>query len=93
MSDQLYEALDSVTDEASFLRFVEMLQADRQASEDQPVTPDGFQGEWANQTIGSFLSAAIAWAEDSGFGVRPGPKPSNHWSLFAHFLYAGRGYE
>lgn len=92
-SDQLFESLDSVVDEHSFTRFVELLVADRQSSEDLALTVDGFQGEWANQTIAGFLEAAAAWAKDSAFGERPGPKFRNPWQLFAAFLWAGRGYE
>jgi hypothetical protein len=29
------------------------------------TTPDGFQGQWANQTIAGFLEASAAWAKDS----------------------------
>ena len=89
----LFAKLESVADEATFMRFVEALAAERKASEDLVESSDGFRGEWANQTIGEFLSAASAWAKDSSFGQRPGPKPANSWQLFAMFLWAGRGYE
>jgi hypothetical protein len=93
MTDSLFQSLASVEDEASFLLFVEQLRTDRANSENEPLTLDGFQGKWANQTIAEFLEAATAWAEDSGFGARPGPKPLNPWQQFAHFLLAGRIYE
>ena len=89
----LFAKLEAVADEASFVRFVDALAADRAASEALTQSADGFQGEWASQTIGEFLAAASAWAADSGFGQRPGPRPENSWRLFAMFLYAGRGYE
>ena len=92
-SDQLFEVLEGVTDESSFVRFVELLAADRQSADSLALTVDGFQGEWANQTIADFLEAASAWAKDSAFGEQPGPKPGNPWQLFATFLWAGRGYE
>ncbi len=92
-SDQLFESLQAVVDERSFIRFVELLVADRQSADSLALTVDGFQGEWANQTIDGFLGAASAWARDSAFGERPGPKPSSPWQLFATFLWAGRGYE
>jgi len=92
-SDQLFEALEAVADESSFVRFVELLVSDRQSADSLALTLDGFQGDWANQTIADFLEAASAWAKDSAFGGRPGPKPSNPWQLFATFLWAGRGYE
>ena len=99
MSDALNQKLEAVKDEATlkdeatFLAFVEALKAERASVENLVITPDGFQGEWANGTITEFLEAAATWAKDSGFGVRPGPKPSNAWRLFAQFLWAGRAYE
>jgi hypothetical protein len=92
-STQLFETLEAVTDEASFVRFVELLAADRQLADSLALTPDGFQGAWANQTIFDFLRAGAAWAKDADFGEQPGPKPTNKWQLFASFLWAGRGYE
>ena len=92
-SDQLSEALEAVADESSFVRFVELLIADLQSTDSLALSADGFQGNWANQTIADFLEAASAWAIDSSFGERPGPKPGNPWQLFATFLWAGRGYE
>ena len=91
--DKLFESIATVADESSFVRFVELLLADRQFADSLALTVDGFQGEWANQNIASFLEAASAWAKDSEFGERPGPKASNPWQLFATFLWAGRGYE
>lgn len=92
-SDQLFEFLEAVSDESSFIRFAELLAADRRSADSLTLTIDGFQGDWANQTIADFLTAAAAWAADSAFGERPGLKPSNPWQLFATFLWAGRGYE
>lgn len=89
----LFVALNAVVDEDSFVRFVALLLEDRRAAESLPPTMDGFQGEWANQSIACFLDAANTWAMDSGFGERPGPKPGNPWHIFAMFLWAGRGYE
>ena len=93
MADSLNQKLEAVKDEATFLAFVEALSADRAGVDNLAATLDGFQGMWANGTIAQFLHAAVAWANDSGFGARPGPKPSNVWRLFAQFLWAGRGYE
>ena len=92
-SDTLLDALSAVTDEATLLAFVEALTADRQLAESLPVSLDGHQGPWASQTILEFLRASAAWAHDSEFGVRPGPKSDNPWQLFANLLWAGRGYE
>jgi hypothetical protein len=92
-SNKLSQALEAVADESSFLRFVELLGADRKLADSAAPSSDGFQDAWANQTITSFLGAAAAWARDSGFGQHPGPKPNNSWQMFALFLWAGRGYE
>jgi hypothetical protein len=93
MSDALYQVLEEVTDEQSFIRFAEALEHDRRSVEEREVTMDGFRGEWANQSISGFLEAATAWARSSAFGTRPGPKPDNPWRLFALFLWAGRSHE
>lgn len=93
MTDHLFAASQSVSDEQSFLAFARALKADRESSDGASLTPDGFQGEWANNSISDFIESAVAWAEDSDFGSRPGPKPANTWTLFAAFLWAGRGYE
>jgi hypothetical protein len=93
MNDAVTAALESTHDEASFLHFVDVLLKERQEVDGQAVTLDGFQGAWANQTISEFLAAARAWASDSGFGARPGPKADNSWRQLAQFLYAGRSYE
>ncbi|MXV05667.1 MULTISPECIES: DUF7660 family protein [unclassified Xanthomonas] len=91
--DPLFDALLSVEGKASFMRFVALLIAERSAVDSQTPSSDGFQGAWANHSIADFLGAANAWAEDSEFGARPGPKPTNVWRLFATFLFAGRSYE
>jgi len=91
--NKLFELAKLSIDDSSFLHFVEALSADRKSVESLPVSPDGFQGEWANQSIQEFLAAAVRWAKDSEFGIWPGPKPSNPWQLVALFLWAGRGYE
>ncbi|MCE1244866.1 hypothetical protein [Oryzomicrobium sp.] len=91
--DVLFESLQTVKDESSFLCFVGLLAEDCATSEKAALSTDGLQGEWENQTIQDFLLTAKSWADDSDFGVRPGPKPENPWVLMAFFLWAGRGYE
>lgn len=91
-SETLLALLEAVVDESTFLRFAEALSrisplSQRTASRLLPV--DG----WENQELGAFLEASVAWARDSDFGARPGPKPANPWALFAAFLWAGRSYE
>ena len=93
MSELLFAHLEAVVDKDTFLAFVNALAQDRRAAESLSPNGDGHQGEWANSSIREFLEAAQAWALDSDFGLRPGPKPKNPWRLFASFLWAGRGYE
>lgn len=93
MPDLLFASLEAVVDETTFLAFIAIFTQDRAAAESLPISVDGRQGEWANQSILAFLEAGHAWAEDSGFGQRPGPPSHNPWQLFASFLWAGRGYE
>lgn len=57
---QLHEQIEAVTDEATFLAFVQVLANDRRA--------DG--KNWENDSIEDFLEAAGSWADDSGFGAR-----------------------
>ena len=95
---QLPEALDSVSDAASFLAFARLLAADRvdevrkeAASPSQPYGP-GANG-WENGTIEAFLESAISWAEATDIGLSQGLTPDNPWKRFAVFLYCGKIYE
>jgi hypothetical protein len=97
-AEQLTEMLANVSDEKSFLRFVEALIADRRsaanAEKENPVGPwRADAGGWENTSIESFLAAAAAWATDSDFGLEQGLVESNAWKRFAAFLYAGKIYE
>ena len=94
MEKPLDELLAEVTDEASFLRFVRALtedyEADRAEAKRRPPAPysAGPLG-WENGTIGAFLEAGTAWAEDSGDrGLSKNP-----WHRCASILFAGKGYE
>lgn len=89
----LFEALNTVSDEQSFIRFAELLAAEAPSkAENLLQSQKGLRG-WENTTLKDFLSSACSWAEDSDFGARPGPKSFNPWQQFAMFLWAGRGYE
>lgn len=91
---ELHEILDEVKDEKSFLNFVRALMKDRETHEGKPVDEVGFEGDWASNDIAGFLESAIAWAEDSDFGIRQDPDlQSNRWKQFAGFLYSGKIYE
>lgn len=95
---QLHDALDSVTDAASFLAFVRLLVADRiddvQKDADRPSQPFGPGANgWENGTIEDFLGAAVSWAEATNIGLSQGLAPDNPWKRFAVFLYSGKIYE
>ena len=89
----LIEALHTVSDEQSFIRFAELLAAEAPSKAEISQQPQESMGGWENTALKDFLSSACSWAEDSDFGARPGPKSFNPWQQFAMFLWAGRGYE
>jgi hypothetical protein len=95
---QLSEMLENVSDEKSFLLFVEALIADRMHAaamrKGNPAGPWGPDaGGWENTSIDKFLESAVAWATDSNFGTNQGLSASNPWKRFAVFLLAGKIYE
>lgn len=95
---ELHEQLDCVVDQKSFLAFARALAQDRAAAAKaetvNPASPYGpVAGGWENISIESFLEAAIAWAEDSDFGLKQGLNASSPWKQFAVFLYSGKIYE
>jgi hypothetical protein len=95
---ELYELVEAVSDEKSFLAFVHALREDRElAAEAEKASPSGVYGPaqrgWENTTIESFLEAAHAWAEASEFGARQDLSKASPWKKFAVFLYCGKIYE
>ena len=95
---ELHEVLESVSDENSFLAFVNELRKDRELSvAGQKVMPSNPYGPtqrgWENITIESFLRAAHAWAEDTNFGATQDLGNASPWKKFAVFLYCGKIYE
>jgi hypothetical protein len=95
---ELREALESVSDEISFLAFVRLLAEDRRHELEKdaasPSSPYGSSANgWENGTIESFLGAAVAWAEATDVGLSQGHSPENPWKRFAAFLYCGKIYE
>lgn len=80
---QLHERLEKVTDQATFLAFVQALIANRRDDAEH----------WENASIEDFLEAASAWAEDSAFGSQQGLSLASPWRQFATFLYSGKIYE
>ena len=90
--------LAAVADQSSFLAFARALKTDRERAVKAASDPSAGAAEpvveaWQNDTIESFLGAAIAWAEDSRFGASQGLKHDNPWKKFALFLQCGKMYE
>jgi hypothetical protein len=95
---ELHDLLESVSDEQSFLTFVNALRKDREtdvaAEKAVPSSPYGpTQGGWENVTIESFLDAASSWAESTSFGESQNLRGASPWRKFATFLYLGKIYE
>lgn len=91
----LSSLLDEVQNSQSFLAFAKALLEERK-KEDQSDQKEPFglsEFGWENDTISSFLESAIAWAEDTDFGIDQGIDPKNLWRRFALFLYSGKIYE
>ncbi|MDZ5602036.1 hypothetical protein SJI00_04475 [Pseudomonas sp. RP23018S] len=82
----LQALLHQVHDDQTFLHFARALMADKTAC------PAG-GADWQNHRVEAFLESAIAWAEDSDFGISQGLQASNPWQQFAVFLYCGKIYE
>jgi hypothetical protein len=80
---QLHEQLEAVSDEVTFLKFVQTLAADRRANAET----------WGNGSIEEFLEASSSWAEDSEFGSSQGLSTASPWKKFDVFLYCGKIYE
>lgn len=93
VENPLFEALGTVSDEQTFIRFAKLMATDAPSKAHASVHPLMETGGWENTTMKDFLSAACSWVEDTDFGTRPGPKSVNPWKQFAMFLWAGRGYE
>jgi hypothetical protein len=95
---ELYQLLELVKDEQSFLTFVEGLCEDRkldaEAEGSSPSSPYGPTARgWENVTLESFLEAARRWAIDSKFGANQNLGSASPWRKFAAFLYSGKFYE
>jgi hypothetical protein len=90
----LDELLDQVNSKETFLSFVDALQDDWEAEQAEELIKSSFPYEpgrrgWESGSIGTFLSAMHAWADDSADRVSSSP----HWRTFALMLYAGKFYE
>ena len=96
--DDLFEALQAVQDEESFLQFLLALRDDREASvAEEKVSPSSPYGPeargWENTTIERFFDAAVRWARDSVNGNPFYTRPENAWRRCADILFAAVGYE
>lgn len=96
--NQLWEALQLVDDEETFLQFLLALRDDREASIEQektnPSSPYGADaGGWENTTIERFFDTAVRWARASVNGNPFYTKSNNPWRRCADILFAAKGYE
>jgi hypothetical protein len=98
VSKNLVALLDAVSDEDSFIRFLEALGADRadevEREKETPSSPYGPGANgWENRSIEAFLESASSWAEASKYGLKLYKKPENPWKRCADILYMGKIYE
>ena len=98
--DQLYNVLETVCDEETFLIFLIALRENREASieleRQDPSSPYGPNAlEWENTTIERFLDAAVQWGRSSrkGLPIADYIPPKNPWRRCADILYAAISYE
>lgn len=96
--DMLFQALELVHDEETFLQFLLALRDDREASialeqhaPSSPFGPDA--GGWENTTIERFFDTAVRYARDSVNGNPFYEKPNNDWRRCADILFGAKGYE
>ncbi|PZT53502.1 DUF7660 family protein [Paenibacillus silvae] len=83
MQKTLFEIVNEVQDEATFIAFLSALRQDRQAHAD----------EWQQDSIDSFLEAAADWGRESVDGLIHYEKPDNPWKRCAQIMYMGKIYE
>lgn len=101
--DYLDKLLETVSDEDSFLIFLDALAKDR-ADEDKkekinpsnPYSPGA--NSWQHWSIEGFLDAAAAWGESSKDGLPfdefpKWEKSTNPWKRCAQIIYMGKHYE
>nr|WP_315481577.1 hypothetical protein [uncultured Undibacterium sp.] len=98
MTKDLFELVNLVDSEESFIHFVACLSQDWYDAErkevDAPSSPYGSgHNGWENGTIGSFLEAAATWADESKNGLEFYKKPDNPWHRAAEIVYMGKIYE
>ncbi|OMG71737.1 DUF7660 family protein [Burkholderia ubonensis] len=98
MEDTLRAALERVVDERSFIDFLDALGRDWKAEREITAGTTSFPHDggalgWENDSIGTFLEAAVDWADASADGLRFYQVPDNPWRRAADILFAGKFYE
>ena len=91
---ELHEMIEKVDSKESFLQFVAALRADWETSQAEErlhrSSPYSAAARgWENTSLGPFLEAMQAWAEDTGERV---PSQAS-WRTFAQLLLAAKSYE
>lgn len=81
----LFQLVDEVENEDTFIYFIEALMKDRINNK---VTD-----EWQNSTIEDFLECSHAWAITSINGLEFYKKPTNPWKRCAQIIHMGKIYE
>ena len=94
----LHELLAHVSDEPSFIRFIEALGTDfaheREIEKTSPSSPYGPGAlGWENCSVDAFFEAATAWAEASAGLAQTQATVPNVWQRCAAILFAGKFYE
>ncbi len=89
---------DAVSDERTFIVFLEGLKNDWSMHQLQTSRPGESQGaaltaDWQSTSIGTFLSAAVEAGDASLASLKRFESPPNHWHRAACILYAGKRYD
>ena len=99
MQERYYELLEQVNSRETFLRFLNVLAVDWQASQ-SPKTPASASpyspaaDDWQNPSLGRFLDAMHSWAltQNAKTGDPNLPEEPS-WQSFAQMLAAAKVYE
>jgi hypothetical protein len=98
MKTDMFKIASEVTDEKSFIQFLELLANDREKEieleKSNPSSPysSGALG-WENILIEQFLERASAWGQATVESTGFYSKPENPWSRAAQIICAGKSYE
>lgn len=97
MSDMVLEKLNAVRDAGTFIAFLQTLSDDLPSDEEiekKTATRLYFDGVggWMNQSLSSFIEAAIAGGQDNNTGV-DAASPEQAWKAAAEIIYFGKVYE